>query len=69
MHYLIDEIPAHLERLQPEDFHLPRLRYIEPTPYSEEEFRRTYEWMLSWNLINEDMTYEDLVDNRISVAP
>ena len=68
LHYLIDEIPPHLERLQPEDFHLPRLRYVEPAPYSEAEFRRTYEWMLSWDLINEDMTFEDLVDNRISVG-
>jgi NitT/TauT family transport system substrate-binding protein len=68
LHYLIDEIPPHLERLSPEDFHLPRLRYAQPAPYSEAEFRRTYEWMLSWDLINEDMTFEDLVDNRISVG-
>jgi len=66
--YLIDEIPAHLGRLRPEDFHLPRLRYVEPAPYSEAEFRRTYEWMKSWDLINENMTFEDLVDNRISVV-
>jgi NitT/TauT family transport system substrate-binding protein len=68
LHYLIDEIPPHLGRLTPEDFHLPRLRYIEPAPYSEAEFRRTYEWMRGWDLINEDMTFEDLVDNRISVV-
>jgi NitT/TauT family transport system substrate-binding protein len=68
LHYLIDEIPPHLGRLSPEDFHLPRLRYIEPGAYSEAEFRRTYEWMLGWGLIDDDMTYEDLVDNRISVA-
>jgi NitT/TauT family transport system substrate-binding protein len=68
LHYLIDEVPRHLERLSPEDFHLPRLRYAQPAPYSEAEFRRTYEWMLSWDLINEDMTFEDLVDNRISVG-
>ena len=68
LHYLIDEVPPELGRLTPEDFHLPRLRYTEPGPYSEAEFRRTYEWMLSWDLIDEDMTYEDLVENRISVA-
>jgi NitT/TauT family transport system substrate-binding protein len=68
LHYLIDEIPQHLGRLSPEDFHLPRLRYVEPAPYSESEFRRTYEWMKSWDLINDQMTFEDLVDNRISVA-
>jgi NitT/TauT family transport system substrate-binding protein len=68
LHYLIDEIPAQLGRLSPEDFHLPRLRYVEPAPYSESEFRRTYEWMRSWDLINDQMTFEDLVDNRISVV-
>ena len=41
---------------------------MKPEPYSEAEFRRTYEWMRGWDLINEDMTFEDLVDNRISVV-
>ena len=68
LHYLIDEIPPELGLLTEDDFHLPRLRYIDPAPYSEAEFRKTYEWMLSWGLIDEDMTYEDLVDNRLSVA-
>ena len=68
LHYLIDEVPPELGKLTPEDFHLPRLRYVDPAPYSEAEFRRTYEWMLSWGLINEDMTYEDLVDNRIALV-
>jgi NitT/TauT family transport system substrate-binding protein len=67
LHYLIEEVPKELGVLTLEDFHLPRLRYVEPAPYSEAEFRRTYEWMLSWGLINEDMTFEDLVENRISV--
>lgn len=68
LHYLIDEIPPELGRLTPEDFHLPRLRYVDPAPYSEAEFRRTYEWMLGWGLIDAEMTYEDLVDNRISIG-
>ena len=42
LHYLIDEIPAELGRLTPGDFHLPRL-HIDPVPYSETEFRKTYE--------------------------
>jgi NitT/TauT family transport system substrate-binding protein len=68
LHYLIEEIPPDLGRLTPDDFYLPRLRYIEPAPYSEAEFRKTYEWMLGWGLIDDDMTYEDLVDNRISLG-
>ena len=39
LHHLIEEIPAHLGRLAEEDFHLPRLRYMDPAPYSEAEFR------------------------------
>ncbi|MBM2810047.1 MAG: nitrate transporter substrate-binding protein [Chloroflexi bacterium] len=66
--YLIDEVPPELGNLTAEDFHLPRLRYVDPSPYSEAEFRKTYEWMLSWGLIDQDMTYEDLVDNRISLV-
>lgn len=69
LHYLIDEIPPEVGRLELEDFYLPRLRYVRPEPYSEAEFRSTYEWMVSWDLIDGDSTYEDLVDNRISVAP
>lgn len=68
LHYLIEEIPPELGPLVPQDFHMPRLRYIDPAPYSEAEFRKTYEWMLRWGLIDENMTYEDLVDNRISVG-
>ena len=68
LHYLIDEVPPEVGQLAPEDFHLPRLRYVDPAPYSELEFRKTYEWMLGWGLIDEDMTYEDLVDNRISLV-
>jgi NitT/TauT family transport system substrate-binding protein len=68
LHYLIDEVPSEVGKLDPEDFHLPRLRYVLPEPYAEAEFRRTYDWMRSWDLIDEDMTFEDLVDNRISVV-
>jgi len=69
LHYLIDEVPPELGNLTPEDFYLPRLRYVDPSPYSEGEFRKTDEVMLGWGLIDEAMTYEDLVDNRISLIP
>ena len=67
LHYLIDDLAADLPRLSPEDFHLPRLRYVEPRPYPAEEFQRTHDWMLSWGLVPENATFEDLVDNRIGV--
>lgn len=68
LHYLIDEIPADLGPLAPEDFHLPRLRCTDPAPYSEAEFRKSFEWMRSWDLIDAETTYLDLVQNRISLA-
>ncbi len=67
LHFLIDDLAPDLPRLSPDDFHLPRLRYVEPRPYPMEEFQRTYAWMRSWGLIPEDATYEQLVDNRIGV--
>jgi NitT/TauT family transport system substrate-binding protein len=54
--------------LTPEDFHLPRLRYIEPRPYPAEEFERTYLWMRSWDLIAEGASYDRLVDARVGAS-
>ena len=46
---------------------LPRLRYNHPEPYTPEEFRRTYEFMVSWGLIDPQSTYDRLVDARVAV--
>lgn len=67
LHFLIDDLAADLPRLSPDDFHLPRLRYVESRPYPLEEFQRTHDWMVSWGLARADATYEQLVDNRIGV--
>jgi NitT/TauT family transport system substrate-binding protein len=67
LHYIIDDLAPDLEPLTSGDFHLPRLRYVEPRPYPEDEFQRTYEWMVSWDLAPVDASYEQLVDNRIGV--
>lgn len=69
LHYLIDDMPEQYRHLiTPEDFHLPRLRYVYPRPYDPVEFERTREWMISWGLIAPDASYEELVDNRIGVS-
>ena len=68
LHYFIDEVPVELGRLEPDDFTLSRLRFIEPSPYSKEEFDRTYNWMVSWGLVDENTPFEKLVDNRITVG-
>jgi len=68
LHYFIADVPREMGRLKPADFRLSRLRYVDPVPYPEEEFKRACRWMSSWKLIQKDATYERLIDNRIAVA-
>ena len=66
LHYLLDEIPEeYASQLDPADFHLPYLRYVDPVPYTEEEFERAYNWMLTWDLVGENAEFGTLVSNRI----
>jgi NitT/TauT family transport system substrate-binding protein len=65
--YLIADVDPAIVKLEPHDFSRSRLRYDDPAPYSQQDFERTYNWMLSWGLIEPD-TYEHLVDNRIGAA-
>ena len=66
IHYLLDEIPEeYAKQLTPDDFYLPRLRYVDPEPYTKEEFERAYNWMVTWDLVGADAEYENLVSNRI----
>jgi NitT/TauT family transport system substrate-binding protein len=67
LHYLIDALPAKYAALiTPEDFHLPRLRYADPEPYSRDEFEQTYNWLVGWGLVSPDSNFTKLVDNRIA---
>jgi NitT/TauT family transport system substrate-binding protein len=68
LHYLIADVPPEFGSLTPENFHLPRLRYVDPVPYPHDEFDRAYQWMLSWNLIQPDATFDHVVDNRIGMG-
>jgi NitT/TauT family transport system substrate-binding protein len=47
------------------DIPLSRLQFIPPTPIPEDEFQRTYDWMVSWNLIQGGQCVTDLVDLEI----
>ena len=38
-----------------------RLQVANPSPIPEDELRRTYEWMKSWDML-QDVTLEELVD-------
>ncbi len=43
------------------DFRVDRLRYVEPEPYPEDEFQRTYSWMVAHDLVAPGARYDDLV--------
>jgi NitT/TauT family transport system substrate-binding protein len=66
--YYIADVPRSIGSLRHSDFNLSRLRYVDPTPYPRDEFERAYKWMLSWNLIKPDASFESVVDNRIQAA-
>lgn len=67
VHYMIEEIaPQYAKQLTPDDFYLPRLRYVDPAPYTKEEFDRAYNWMLTWDLVGPNANYEKLVCNRVA---
>lgn len=66
IHYMLEEIPEkYSSQITPDDFYLPRLRYVDPAPYSKEEFERAYNWMVTWDLVGADGSYERLVENRV----
>jgi NitT/TauT family transport system substrate-binding protein len=66
LHYLAEEIPQAVGNLNPEDFNLSRIRFVEPGVYSKKEFDSTYEWMANWGLVAPDRPFEALVANRLS---
>ncbi|KAF3887652.1 MULTISPECIES: ABC transporter substrate-binding protein [Nostocales] len=63
--YLIDDVSEDIVKLEPSDFRRNRLRYADPAPYPEADFRRTYNWMVNWGLIEPDASFEQIVDNRV----
>jgi NitT/TauT family transport system substrate-binding protein len=64
VHHLLAEIPEkYRARLSPDDFYLPRLRYVDPAPYTEAEFERARRFMVEWDLLAPDATYDRLVAN------
>jgi len=65
LHYFVAEIPADVVTLEESDFRLGRLRYINPEPYPESEFERTYRWMVKWGLIAPQQQFTSIVDNRL----
>lgn len=50
-----------IDTLTVDDFRLSRIQMTDPAPIPEDELQRTYEWMRSWNMIDE-IGAETLVD-------
>ena len=58
-----------MKTLTTDDFNLNRIAFIEPgKPIPEEQLMRTYQWMVSWNLIDEGHEVQDLVNTQV-MAP
>jgi NitT/TauT family transport system substrate-binding protein len=68
LRHFIADVPAGLGSLRAADFRLSRLRYVDPSPYSPEEFERACKWMMSWDLLDPDAAFDRLVDNRIAAG-
>ena len=66
VHHMLAELPEQYRaQLSPDDFYLPRLRYVDPAPYTEAEFERARRFMIEWDLLAPDATYDKLVANVI----
>ncbi len=50
-----------IDALTAEDFRLSRIQVTEPAPIPEDELARTYEWMRSWDMLD-DVGAQSLVD-------
>jgi NitT/TauT family transport system substrate-binding protein len=67
LHYFIDnEQGVEVKALSIEDFNLNRIVFVEPgKPIPEEQLMRTYNWMMSWNLIDAGHEVPDLVNTQV----
>lgn len=68
--YFIDNEKApEVKGLGSDDFNLNRIVFVEPgKPIPEEQLMRTYNWMVSWNLIDGGHSKEDLVNTQVMMS-
>jgi NitT/TauT family transport system substrate-binding protein len=68
--YFIErEKGAEVKELTVDDFNLNRLIFVEPgKPIPQAQLMRTYDWMVSWNLIDSGHEVQDLVNTQV-MAP
>ena len=70
LHYFIDnEKGDEVKALSLNDFNLNRIVFVEPgKPIPHEQLMRTYDWMVSWNLIDSGHEVQDLINTQV-MAP
>ncbi len=64
LHYFLDHHKGQhpgLAALTVDDFRPSRIQMVDPKPIPEDELRRTYEWMRSWDMLD-DVGEDSLVD-------
>ncbi len=64
LHYFLDHHKGQhpgLAALTIDDFRPSRIQMVDPKPIPEDELRRTYEWMRSWDMLD-DVGEDSLVD-------
>jgi NitT/TauT family transport system substrate-binding protein len=66
--YMIREVPQEIAALSEDDFYLPRFRYVQPRPYTREEFDYLHEWMTTWGLLDAESGYDRIVDTSRALA-
>jgi NitT/TauT family transport system substrate-binding protein len=67
LHYFIErELGDEVKELSVEDFNLNRLVFVKPgRPVPEDQLVKTYDWMVSWNLIDEGHQSGDLINASV----
>jgi NitT/TauT family transport system substrate-binding protein len=51
-----------------EEVRWDRVSYVDPRPYTREQFDQAAEWMRRWNMIGDDVAYEEIVKPELAAA-
>jgi NitT/TauT family transport system substrate-binding protein len=66
--YMIHEVPEDIMKLTEDDFYLPRFRYVQPRPYSEDEYAHLHDWMVNWDLLEPESDYDNIIDKKLAAV-
>ena len=63
--YIVEEVPGEIVEFSSSDLNLNRLRYNDPSPLSEDDFKHTYDWMVSRGLLDPESGFQKLVQTGL----